>query len=294
MKSNITITIAVLLSFFSDDSFSQTTVNTIQPSIMVIPFAKEGEDIRTLIEDDVNKRIAITKVKEGFDERGFNTIDFRAKLKAVLSSQAVEMESQTSLKQQIIEMSGADIYVEVEVDAQTTSSGTSVRLILSAYDAFSAQSLSNKVGESGKFYTEDIGKLTSKAVENCIEPFLNTMNEKFGAIVENGRTVVVSIGFEQNSEFSMDKEVGEDELPLSDALELWFEENSYKNYYHIQGATATKLVLDDVRIPLKDPKTGNNYRATKFALKLYLYIKKELGLACKKDVNGTTIYIRIL
>ena len=293
MKNKISIIILFLI-FFSDYSFSQANVNTVQPSIMVVPFTKEGEDIRTIIEEDINKRIAMTKVKEGFDQRGFNTIDFRAKLKAALNSQAMEMDNKTSLKQQIIEMSGADIYVEVEVNVQKGTSGTSVTLILTAYDAFSAQSLSNKIGESGKFYTDDIGKLTSKSVENCIEPFLNTMNEKFGNIVENGRTVVVNIGFEEDSEYSMDNEVGEDELPLSDALEMWFEENAYKNYYHIQGATSTKLILDDVRIPLKDSKTGNNYRATKFALKLYLFIKKDLGLSCKKDVSGTTIYIRIL
>lgn len=286
--------ILLILLFVAKTGFSQEApkVNTVQPSIMVIPFTKKGEDIRTVIEADVNKRIAMTKVKEGFDQRGFNTIDFRAKLKQAASTQAMEMDNQTSLKQQIIEMSGADIYVEVEVSVLKTSSGTSVTLILTGYDAYSAQSLSNKIGESGKFYTDDVGKLASKAVEKCIEPFLNTMNEKFTNIVENGRTVIVNISFDQGSEASMDDEVGEDELPLSDALEVWFEENSYKNYYHIQGTTSTKMILDDVRIPLKDPN-GNNYRATKFALKLYLYIKKKLLLTCTKDVQGTTIYIKI-
>ena len=56
----------------------------VQPKIMVIPFTKEGEDIRTILEDDINKRIAITKIKEAFDERGFTTVDFTAKLKACL------------------------------------------------------------------------------------------------------------------------------------------------------------------------------------------------------------------
>jgi hypothetical protein len=64
----------------SDSAKSKTGV--VQPKIMVIPYTKEGEDIRTLLENDENKRIALTKIKEGFDSRGFTTVDFTAKLKA--------------------------------------------------------------------------------------------------------------------------------------------------------------------------------------------------------------------
>ena len=66
-------------------NIAQTTpsqVQTVQPKIMVIPYVKEGEDLRTILEDDVNKRIALTKIKEAFDSRGFTTVDFVAKLKS--------------------------------------------------------------------------------------------------------------------------------------------------------------------------------------------------------------------
>ena len=49
----------------------QPEVKTIQPRIMVIPYTKEGEDIRTVLEDDINKRIALSRIKEAFDRRGF-------------------------------------------------------------------------------------------------------------------------------------------------------------------------------------------------------------------------------
>ena len=45
-------------------------VLTVQPKIMVIPYTKEGEDLRTILEADVSRRIAITKIKEAFDSRG--------------------------------------------------------------------------------------------------------------------------------------------------------------------------------------------------------------------------------
>ena len=41
---------------------------TIQPTIMVIPFAAEGQDWRKVLESDLNLRVAAAKMKEGFDK----------------------------------------------------------------------------------------------------------------------------------------------------------------------------------------------------------------------------------
>lgn len=263
----------------------------VQPTFMVVPFVKEEESIRTILESDVNKRIAITKVKEGFDNRGVNTTDFLAKLKQVQTDKAFEMENQSSIKQQILEISGADFYVETEVSVNRSNTGNSVTVILSGYDAFSGQSLANKVCTSQKFYTDDISKLTGKAVENCIEDFLNTMNIKFGDMVENGRTLSVSITFAEGSAFTMDSEVGADADLLSDAIENWMAENAYKKYFHVQGVTATKLIIDDVRVPLKDA-SGNSYRTSKFVAEFRKYLKS-LGLDSFRDIQGTRIFITI-
>ena len=49
------------LIFCINTSFAQQVV---QPKIMVIPYTKEGEDIRTVLEADENKRIILTKIKD--------------------------------------------------------------------------------------------------------------------------------------------------------------------------------------------------------------------------------------
>jgi Family of unknown function (DUF6175) len=134
----------------AETSNSTTAVKpTIQPTIMVIPFTRDKEDIRRVLDGDVDRRIAITKVKEAFDNRGFSTIDFVAKLKETETRQVFSAENQTDIKTQLIEFSGADIYVEVEANKTWASSGNSVQTILTAYDASTATSLSNKVGFSG-------------------------------------------------------------------------------------------------------------------------------------------------
>ena len=70
-------------------------VVTVQPKIMVIPYTKEGEDIRTILEQDVNKRITLAKIREAFDSRGFTTVDFTARLKAASQSAIFKEENQS-------------------------------------------------------------------------------------------------------------------------------------------------------------------------------------------------------
>jgi hypothetical protein len=265
---------------------------TVQPKIMVIPYTSEGEDIRTILESDQNKRIAIAKIKEGFDSRGFTTVDFVAKLKAAKDNNVFTSDNQTDIKSQIIQMSGADVYVQSEVIVEKGQSGNSVKLILNAYEVSTGNSLSNKVGESGIFYTDDFNKLASKAVESCIEDFLNVIQNKFTEIVNNGKSVIIDFSFSADSQTKMSTEIGTDKLPFSDQLELWMEKNAYKNNYHIQGTTELRMIFDDVKIPLRDQVSGGNYNSNKFALELFKYLKS-LGLQPTKDIKGNTIYITI-
>lgn len=268
-----------------------TSVQTVQPKIMVIPFVKEGEDLRTVLEQDVNRRIAITKIKEAFDSRGFTTVDFVGKLKAAKDNNIFTSDNQTDMKDQIIQMSGADVYVQAELNISNSSSGNSVNVIMTAYEASTGNSLSNKVGQSGKFYTEDYAKLASKAVESVSQDFLEVMQTKFNDIVQNGKSINIDISFSSDSKLKMSSEIAPENLPLSDQIEMWMENNAYKNNYHIQGTTDLRMILDDVRIPLKD-QAGKNYNSNKFALEIFKFFRA-LNLQVDKDIKGNTIYISI-
>lgn len=269
---------------------AQQTV-TVQPKIMVVPFVKEGEDIRNVLENDVNKRIVLTKIKEAFDSRGFTTVDFLGRLKALSKANGLAMDNQSDLKTMIIQQSGADIYVDAEIDVVLSGSGNGVKVIMTAYDTSTGNSLANKVGDSGKFYTDDIGRLASKAVEGQADAFLNVMQTKFNDIVANGRSINVTIGFAQTSQYSMSSEVGANGFALSDEIEMWMSENAYKGNYHIQGTTEKQMIFDDVRIPLKDDN-GNNYNINKFGLKFMMFARK-MGLQIGRDISNNTLIITI-
>lgn len=270
----------------------QPEVKTIQPRIMVIPYTKEGEDIRTVLEGDINKRIALSKIKEAFDKRGFTTVDFTSRLKTAMGNAVFSGANKSDVKAQIIQMSGADVYVEAEIDlSKNAYSAKKAKVLLQAYEATSGNSLANIIGES-KLISDDMGLLVSKAVEGSIEEFLNTMQTKFTDIVNDGKTILVTIGFDANSEYDLSSPIGTDGLPLSDVIEIWMSENAYKNYYHLQGVSDTEMLFDDIRIPLRDPVTNANYTLNRFALSFYQYLRT-LGLNVRRDVKGNTLFVTI-
>lgn len=264
---------------------------TVQPKIMVVPFVKEGEDIRTVLEEDADKRIVLTKVKEAFDSRGFTTVDFLAKLKAGSVQSGMADEHQSDLKSMIIASSGADIYVDTEMIINRSGSGNAVKVIITAYDISTGGSLSNKVGDSGKFYTDDFGRLGSKAIESCADDFLNVMQTKFNDMVRNGKSLNMTIGFDEGSQYNMNSEIGDEMLTLGDLIEMWLEENAYQGNFHVQGTTATKMIVDDVRIPLKDER-GNNYTVAAFGREFVKFARK-YGLKITRNVVNNSLIITI-
>lgn len=285
----------ILLAAFMLATSSIVAQTVVQPKIMVIPYTKEGENIRTILEADENKRIVLTKIKEAFDERGVSTIDFVAKLKAMESGNVFNLENKQDAKSLIIDMSGADIYVEAEIVCQQGhTSGrveSRVKIVLTAYESATGASLANKVGESGTFYTQDIGKLGMKAITSCADDFLRVMQSKFSDIAENGRSLMLQIGFDENSQYTMESEVGSQGLLLQDEIELWVEEHSHNGNYHLQGVSPMKMVFDDIKLPLTD-ETGKNYSTSKFGMEILKFFRS-LNLQISRSNRGSTLYITI-
>ncbi len=265
---------------------------SVGPTVMVIPFAKEGKQLRTVYEQDnmLNLRVAVTKVKDALDAEGISTIDFRAKIKQVQMDEQVMANNQSSIKQRVIELSGADIYVEIEAAIAEYTNGSSVTVTATAFDAFSGETLASSVGTTKRYKSYNFEKLTQRAIEIFIKDFTQNIRSKFEQAIKAGRTVVLNIGFDENAESDMDTETADGDL-LSDLIEEWIENNAFNNSYHLQGVTATKMIFDQVKIPVRDT-SGRNYRITKFAAKLRSFLKKQ-GFDVTRDVVGTKIYITI-
>ena len=282
----------LLLAGLFMTSIATAQVNTVQPSIMVMPFVQEGEDMRKALDVSNEKRQVIAQISGAFADKGFATKDFYAYYKSVSQNAIFESGSRVDEKSLVMENSGADIIVEADISINRRSDGNSVRVVLKACEASTAKVLASKIGDSGFFYTNDIGKLGAKAVSNAMDGFLETMQQSFNDIVLNGRSIVVNITFDEMSDYDTSSEVGDDGDTLSDLLEEWMEENAFKNYYHIQGTTPVKMIFDDVRIPLKDPATGNNYNINKFSRSLAKFFK-DYGMSVERSMDRGTLSIKV-
>jgi hypothetical protein len=267
-------------------------VNQIQPSIIVIPLKMEGQKYRQLLEDPekgFQKRIAISRVKEAFDTRGFTTYDFMAELTKSETSGAFTGGAQTDEKDVIVKNSGADIFVTVDINVDKGSSGTDVKIILQAFETATGRSLTNKDASSGKFYTEDIAKLAGKAIDIMKEDFLNVLQSKFTDIVNNGRSLYVEFVLDPSSTLNFQSEVGTDGDLLSESIVDWMGKNAYKNYAKKGGSTALKIIYDDVRIPLKDQSTGLNYEVESYGRLIRKYLKSMNVIATLEYPRGQII-----
>ena len=87
----------ILLITLTGYASGQDSVPT-QPTLMPIPFTPQGKSTRAAFEENELMRISITKVKEAFDNRGVNTIDFRAKLKQINNNELQESDQKADIK----------------------------------------------------------------------------------------------------------------------------------------------------------------------------------------------------
>ena len=282
---------SILLALLVLSLTVRAQVQTVQPRIMVVPKIMEGEDYRTVLEADPNKRLVLAEIKTAFDNEGATTVDLEAKLRAVSQNNVFQQGNQTDLKKQLIDNSGAEVFVEAEIIIHKQSSGNSVKIIQQAYEVSSANSLANIVGESGQFYSDDFGKLGMKAISKVAKPFLTTLNSKFGKMIVDGRSIVVKFGFSMDSNYNMSSLMSNGEL-LSDVICDWMEEHAYKNNCHFEGITDTGITFDDFRIPLRDPITNRNYNIRHFTRELRNFMSS-IGLTITQDMSGQTLYINI-
>lgn len=297
MKSlvlNLTLTVLflALVSNSEAQNSSVAKVKTVQPKIMVIPYALEGEDIRTIIQKNFYVSTVLGTIKKAFDLRGFTTVDFEGKLKSSLESGAYRSKDKNDFKNELLKGSGADICVEARIQyLESSASGNAINISIQATEIMTGNSLANEpLCESQRFFTDNIAKLAEVAINSKIEPFLNMMQLKFTETTKDGRSVNVNIGIDVNSKYTFSSVIKG--LPLSDLTEKWFQDNAYQNNYHIGSSSKNEMILDDVKIPLKDEKTGRNYNESQFSLSIWLFFQ-ELGLTVEKESKNGKIFITI-
>lgn len=284
-------TILLLLCAISVNSllFAQTS-NRIQPKIMVIPRVPEGMDMKAFYDSSTNIQIAIAKINESFQKRGANLRSFDQALKQAKENMSINKASSNTddFKSTVLQMSGADIYVEAALDITNHSNrgnAKSVNVILDAYQTGTANSLATKTAPGPMFQTDDIGRLVMMAMDTVSEGFLNLLQTRFTEITENGQSVYVEFTISPNSKYTFDSEVGTDGNLLSLVVDDWFASHAVNGSFNNQGAVGNKLIISDVHIPFKNPANPNqNYTGQNFYADILKFFKT-LNIPIKREIS---------
>jgi len=291
--------LSMLYSPLTGSAQQGSAAKTVQPKIMVIPKVKAGQELKAMYDSSENIRIAIAKIEEAFLRRGANLVSFDAKLKQVEQNIQLNRTSgnQEDYKSLVLQMSGADIYVEAEVNVvrHTQRNANSVSVLLEAYQNGTSNILGVKEGRSRINMTEDIGLLTSQAMDTISEGFLSLMQIKFDDIRENGQSIYVQFTLGPDSKYTFDSEVGSPAKMLSESIDDWFQQHTVHSVFNNQGVTANMLIISDARIPLQSPVNHNaNYTGQNFYSDINKFMKS-LGLQAKREIGtNNKILITIL
>ena len=93
------------------------TEDVVLPTVMVVPYKRDGESYSKILQSDYDRRIAVSSVQDGFEQRNISTVDLQGKIDAVARRMAYEQNAGNadSSDKQLLMTSGADVYVTVDI-----------------------------------------------------------------------------------------------------------------------------------------------------------------------------------
>lgn len=262
-----------------------------KPLIMLVPYTQAEQSVQEVLDKDAYKRVAIAKISTFLEIEGFQMVDFVAKQKIAQENHAFTLENQHNTKIEIIAQASCDIYIVVDVSPQKANDGTSVQVNLRAFEANTGASLVTKSANSGKFYTEDISRLSNKAIDLLMPDFRQELLYQFERMANIGKSISLEISISKEANVLFSTEMPEQNMPLADIIEAWLASNSFKGNYHISGVVAEKMIVDMLKIPFSDA-AGKPYTSNHFALSFYQFLKK-LGLNPVKEWRGNAVFITL-
>lgn len=278
-------------TFSYEDVDSEAGV--VLPTIMVVPYKKDGETYSSVLAQDFDRRMAVGKVQEGFEARNVTTVDVDARLAAAKRSVEFGANDANSNDKQLILNSGSDVYVVVDLNKDQNAEGARVALIMKAYETASGSIIASKDALTRRVKDVSTDVLCSYAIQDNIDAFLDDICQNFSKQMATGKRVTLNFSIDGSSFRTMNDRVGQDNYPLSNLIHQWVRKNSHNGKYHLQGMVDTSVIFDYVIIPPRDEE-GFGMDAAQYGFKIEAWFNDTLGIPCTSRFDGNTIYITIL
>lgn len=237
--------------------------------------------------------LAIAKIEGQMNERGYSTVNFLTSIRGVKAQAARNsgMTSKTtgsglavSFMDEINMQAKADILFDVDWKVSTTGPKKTVSYTLSAYDAYTYNSIASVSGSGQPSISAEVPALVEEAVLNNMDTFLSQLQQYFDDCLQNGRGVALIINcFDDGSSIDMETEYNGKEL--REIIEDWVSDNAIGRSYDIVDDTETSMTFQDVKIALFDESERPQDAGT-FGRDLRKYLTS-LGIPSKQGGSRT-------
>lgn len=256
------------------------------PKIIVVPFAQDEESYQAILNNNFDLRAAVNEVEKGFQELNIETENILSAPKSSQRRAEFETNAASSNDKELLRSTDADVYVVVDIKKNKTAEGTSIALILKAYETATDNNWGSQNSWTKPNKNADISYLCAIAVKSYLPDFLKQIEKNFmqPASVAIEFSILNETGITMRDRLKNGKR-------LSAFISEWLEENAYNGEYHLQGVVDESAIFDDVLMPRVDKK-GKKMNTNKFAEALSdaLY---EAGVDTDIKTAGNNIMITI-
>lgn len=272
----------------------QSTSNMVLPTIIVVPFkTPEYNSFAEILQNDYDRRVAVSAVQKGFEEKNITTIDLLNKINATQRMSQYDKNSGAgqSSDRALLQQSGADISVEVDIMKDIQQSGSRVSLTLKASETASGNIIATQVATTNRRYqTVATDVLCAYTVQDNIDAFLEQILKNFAP--SKGTRVSLSVSIDGSAVRTMNDPAGSKGYSLSNVIRQWVRRNAYEGKFHLQGMVDDNMTFDYIVIPPIDAD-GLRMDAAQFSFLLEEYLKETENIPCSARLEGNKIMITI-
>lgn len=275
-----------------------------KPTIMVVPsdvwctqqgfmttFDNQGTpvqipDYKRAFQTSSDLLLVISKINGMMSERGFPLKNMESAIKT-LEAQAAEdnMRSSKASGAAIAEspvdklkaVAKADIIMQLTWTVNKTGPKQSVTFNLQGLDAYTDKQIASAAGTGAPSFASELPVLLEEAVLSHMDNFTNTLQTYFEDLFTNGREITIRIKTWEDWDEDLESEFGPDEEELGFLIEDWLAENVVNGRFNTTDATESRMLFEQVRIPLFYERNGQQRAmdTRRFARNLSKYLKDE-------------------
>ncbi|MDR2765750.1 MAG: DUF6175 family protein [Tannerella sp.] len=199
-----------------------------------------------------------TKIGELMTDRGFPLKDLEGALKVIQRRQVDEaamgadgMETEESVLDMVRSRVKPDLELYMEWKVNRMGSKQSITFIMRALDAYTFEQVAaaSGTGENALSNTP-LPVLLEEAVLNHLNNFCAQLDDHFNRTLKNGRKVTLEIALGKDNGLEKGLRTEFDDTYLSEIIETWVSENTVGGNFNTTTSSRTRLMFEDVRIPL--------------------------------------------